>query len=191
MRYVAICFALLVSSCAVFAQTGATGSIQGTVTDPSGAVVSGADVDATNAATGTKTDTVTTGAGFFVIPLLQPGTYTVSVTAAGFESLQQQHVVVDALQTVTLNPALQIGAATQFVTVSSQPSMLQADDSHLGQSMDNAVYDALPLAMTNNQARDPAFFAALVIGVTDTSFQPTGTAGADLAGSAFAPEWAS
>jgi hypothetical protein len=175
MRYVAICFALLVSACTVFAQTGGTGSIQGTVTDPSGAVVVGAAVDAANNATGIKTDTVTTDAGVFVLPQLLPGVYTVTVTATGFESLKQEHVIVDALQTVSLNPKLQLGAATQYVTVSSQPTMLQTDDSHLGESVDNNVYDSLPLAMTNNQARDPAFFASLVVGVTDTSFQPTGT----------------
>jgi hypothetical protein len=175
MRYVAICFALLVSASTVFAQTGGTGSIQGTVTDPSGAVVSGAAVDADNNATGIKTDTVTTDAGVFVLPQLLPGTYTVTVTATGFESLKQEHVIVDALQTVALNPKLQVGAATQYVTVSSQPTMLQTDDSHLGQSVDNNVYDSLPLAMVNNQARDPAFFASLVVGVTDTNFQPTGT----------------
>ncbi|MGB6544728.1 MAG: TonB-dependent receptor [Candidatus Acidiferrales bacterium] len=175
MRYVAICFALLVSACTVFAQTGGTGSIQGTVSDPSGAVVSGAAVEAVNNATGTKTDTVTTDAGVFVIPQVLPGTYTVTVTASGFQTLKQEHVIVDALQTVSLNPKLQVGAATQYVTVSSQPTMLQSEDSHLGESMDNNVYDSLPLAMVNNQARDPAFFASLVVGVTDTSFQPTGT----------------
>jgi carboxypeptidase family protein/TonB-dependent receptor-like protein len=175
MRYVAICIALLVSSCAVFAQTGGTGSIRGEVTDPSGAVVSGADVDATNTATGSKTDTVTTDTGLYVIPLLLPGTYTVTVSATGFESLTQQNVVVDALATVTLNEKLTLGAATQYVTVSSQPTMLHADDVKLGQSIDNDVYDSLPLAMANNQARDPAYFSNLVVGVTDSGFQSSGT----------------
>src|ERR1700691_6169155 len=140
MRHVAICIALLVAATSAFAQTGGTGAIQGTVTDPSGAVVVAAAVEATNNATGIKTDTNTTDAGFFVISLLQPGVYTVTVTAAGFETLQQEHVVVDALAPVTLNPKLQLGAATQSVTVSSQPTMLEADETHLGESMDNNVY---------------------------------------------------
>lgn len=175
MRYVALCFALLFSACMVFAQTGGTGSIQGTVTDPSGAIVPGASITATNTATGTKTGTVTTDTGFFAIPLLLPGTYTVTVAATGFETLRQEHVIVDALATVTLNPKLNLGAASESVTVGSQPTMLQADDVKLGASMENNVYDSLPLAMTNNQARDPAFFASLTPGVTATSFQPTGT----------------
>jgi hypothetical protein len=175
MRYVALCLALLFSACMVFAQTGGTGSIQGTVTDPSGAIVPGASITATNIATGIKTGTVTTDTGFFAIPLLLPGTYTVTVTASGFETLQQEHVIVDALATVTLNPKLKIGATSESITVGSQPTMLQADDVKLGASMENNVYDSLPLAMTNSQARDPAFFASLTPGVTATSFQPTGT----------------
>jgi hypothetical protein len=175
MRHVAICLALLFAASSVFAQTGGTGSIQGTVTDPSGAVVSGAEVDATNNATGIKTGSVTTDTGFFVIPLLQPGNYAVTVAASGFETLKQEHVIVDALQTVTLNPKLTIGAGSQSVTVSSEPTMLQADDVHLGASVENEVYDSLPLAMVNSQSRDPAFFASLAPGVTATSFQPTGT----------------
>jgi hypothetical protein len=175
MRQVAICLALLFAASTAFAQTGGTGSIQGTVTDPSGAVVSGAEVDATNNATGVKTGSVTTDTGFFVIPLLQPGNYAVTVTASGFATLKQEHVIVDALQTVTLNPKLTIGAGTQSITVSSEPTMLQADTVALGASMENQVYDSLPLAMVNNQARDPAFFASLTPGVTATSFQPTGT----------------
>jgi hypothetical protein len=175
MRHVAICFALLFAASSVFAQTGSTGDIQGTVTDPSGAVVVGAAVDATTGATGTKTDTETTDTGFFVIPLLQPGVYTVTVTAPGFESTKQEHVTVDALQTVTLNPKLQLGSATQYVTVSSQPTMLQADDQKLGGDVENNVFDSLPLAMANNQARDPGYFSNLVSGVTDSGFQSSGT----------------
>ena len=84
MRHVAYCFALLVAAVSAFGQVGGTGSIQGTVTDPSGAVVAGATITATNLATGVKTERNTTDAGFFVLSLLPAGEYTVTVTAAGF-----------------------------------------------------------------------------------------------------------
>ena len=90
-----VCFALFLTS--ALAQVGGTGSIEGTVTDPSGAVVAGATVTATNVATGAETDRKTTDAGFFVLPLLPAGEYTVTVKAAGFQTLTQAHVVVDAL----------------------------------------------------------------------------------------------
>lgn len=70
--------------------------------------------------------------GLFVLPLLPAGEYTVTVTATGFETLTQSHVIVDALATVGLNPKLQFGAATQSVTVQDQPAILKADDVALG-----------------------------------------------------------
>src|SRR5580692_2714866 len=124
MRHVARCFALLFSAGLALAQVGGTGSIEGTVTDPSGAAVAGASVTATNVATGAVTARVTTDAGFFVLSLLPAGEYTVTVKATGFEALTQSHVIVDALQTVGVNPKLQIGAANQTVTVQEQPSVL-------------------------------------------------------------------
>src|SRR5690348_2715672 len=100
MRHVAYCFVLLGLAGSAFGQAGGTGTIQGTVTDPSGAVVAGAAVTATNVATGVKTDRKTTDAGVFVVSLLSAGEYTVTVTAVGFQVLNQTHVMVDALATV-------------------------------------------------------------------------------------------
>src|SRR5208282_627331 len=123
------------------AQIGGTGSIEGTVTDPNGAVIGGAMVTATNTLTGVKTVDVTTKTGYFVIPLLQPGPYTVNVTASGFKTLMQENVIVDALATVALNPKLTIGTAVQSVTVTTEPSMLMTEDVKLGSNIENETYD--------------------------------------------------
>ena len=75
MRHVAFCFALLAAVGAAFGQSGGTGTIQGTITDPSGAVVSGASVIANNLKTGVRTERKTTDAGFYVLsPLPAPRT---------------------------------------------------------------------------------------------------------------------
>src|SRR3982751_799140 len=103
MRHLATCFALLFAAVLAFGQAAGTGSIQGTVTDPSGAVVSGAAVTATNIATGVKTDRLTTEAGFFALSLLRAGEYTVTVKATGFQAFTQARVVLDALATVGLD----------------------------------------------------------------------------------------
>ena len=132
MRHVAYCFALLFAAGSAFGQVGGTGSIQGTVTDPSGAVVAGAAVTATNLATGVETERKTTDAGFFVLSLLPAGEYTVTVKATGFQTLTQARVTVDALAVVGLDLKLQIGAASQSVTVRDAPSMLKTDDVALG-----------------------------------------------------------
>src|ERR1700747_3499597 len=116
MRHVAACLLLAAIAGRAFAQVGGTGSIEGTVTDPSGAAVAGAAVTATNAATGAETARRTTDAGFFVVPLLPAGEYTVTVKAVGFQTLTQTHVIVEALAVVAVNPKLEIGAANQSIT---------------------------------------------------------------------------
>jgi hypothetical protein len=163
----------MIAAIPLLAQVGGTGSIEGTVTDPSGAVVVGATVTATNIATGVATVHTTTDAGLYVLPLLTPGEYSVTVKAAGFQTLTEEHVIVDALANVGLSPKLQIGAASQSVTIAAGASILKTDDVALGSSMENNVYDALPLAM-NGSARDPSAFAGLAVGVDNYSTQAAG-----------------
>jgi len=139
MRHVAVCFALFIIAGSAFAQVAGTGSIEGTVTDPSGGAVSNAAVTATNVATGGETSRKTTEAGVFVLPLLPPGEYDVTIKAGGFQMLTQTRVIVEALATVAMNAKLQIGAATQSVTVTDQPTILKTDDVALGSSVDNRV----------------------------------------------------
>jgi hypothetical protein len=164
---------LLAAPWPALAQVGGTGSIEGTVTDPSGGIVPGASVTAINVATGVETASKTTNSGFFVLTTLPAGEYRVTIKAAGFETLNQEHVVVDALATVGLNPKLQVGQASESITVQAEPSILKADDVALGSSIENQVYDALPLAM-NGAARDPTAFAGLAVGVSTYSTQPAG-----------------
>lgn len=173
MRQVAYCLTFLAAVGLAFGQAGGTGSIQGTVTDPSGAVVGGAAITATNVATGVRTERKSSDAGVFVLSLLPAGEYTVTVTATGFQTLTQSHIVVDALANVGLALKLQVGAATQSVTVDAAPPALKTDDVTLGGSVENQVYDTLPLAM-NASARDPSAFASLVVGVNNYSTQPAG-----------------
>src|SRR5579875_1853685 len=157
----------------IWAQVAGSGSIEGTVVDPSGAAVAGATVTATNVATGVQTVRQTTNAGFFAISPLPPGQYRITVSASGFKTLTQESVTLEALATVGLNLKLELGMASQSITVESAPSMLKTDDATLGASMQNEVYDALPLAM-NGVPRDPTQFVALVPGVNSYTTQVAG-----------------
>src|SRR5215467_6631177 len=138
---------VVLSTGAGMAQVAGGGSIQGAVTDPSGAVVPQAQITATNKATGVETTRLTTSAGIYVITPLPAGEYTVKVMAAGFQTTTQENVVIDALATVSLPLQLRVGSSNQEVTVTAAPTMLHTDDATLGGIMENNVYTALPLAM--------------------------------------------
>ena len=110
------------------AQTSTTGSISGTVTDPSGAVVPNATVTATSSGTG-ATRTVQTGAnGSFTIPQLQLGEYRLNITASGFRTADIGPLAVQIDQVTTQNVTLELGQATQTVEVTAQGSIIQVDN---------------------------------------------------------------
>jgi len=165
----------LPSSNTVFAQIGGAGSIQGVITDATGAVIPGATVTATNVATGVRTERQTTDAGLYVISPLPPGEYKVTVIATGFRQLEQDQVVVDALSTVGLNLSLQVGAASDTVTITSAPGQLNTTDARLGTTIRNELYTNLPLAMGTAVAgsgigqgpRNPGAFIFLLPGVSE------------------------
>src|SRR5215813_5329675 len=163
------------ASTVVMAQIGGNGSIQGTVTDPGGAVVPGATVVVTNIATGVETSKQTNAAGVFVITPLPPGEYKVVVSLSGFQTLIQEKVVVDALTAVTVNVTLQVGKVTETVTVTEAPTSLNTSDPRLGTTIRNELYTNLPLAMGTAVAgsgigqgpRNPGAFIFLLPGVTE------------------------
>jgi len=157
------------------AQIGGTGSIQGVITDSTGAVIPGATVTATNVATGVKTERQTTGAGLYVLAPLPPGEYKITVSATGFRQLEQDRVIVDALSTVGLNLTLQVGTASETVTITSAPAQLNTSDPRLGTTIRNELYTNLPLAMGTAVAgsgigqgpRNPGAFIFLLPGVSE------------------------
>ncbi len=150
------------------AQLSGKGGIAGTVTDPTGAAIPGATVTAANDSTGVSTTRQTTGAGYYDMPTLDPGVYTVTVSATGFQQMVQHNVRVDALQSVGLNPKLTIGQTGETVTVNAAPPQLDTTDATLGATMENEMYSALPLAMGANGSPDQrraTDFAYLMPGV--------------------------
>jgi hypothetical protein len=172
---------LLTATGTAVGQIGGGGSIQGTVTDPSGAVVPQAAVTAVNAATGVVMARQTTTAGLYVISPLSQGEYNVRVSASGFQTLTQEHVIVEALATVALDLQLKVGPAAEQITVDATPPMLHTEDATLGGSMQNNVYEALPLAM-NGVPRDPTQFVGLIAGVSNLNTQVAGPSTASFNG---------
>jgi len=145
------------------AQTGGEGAIQGTVTDSTGAVIPNATVKARNVDTGVVTTRQTTGAGLYTMSPILPGTYTVTASAPGFDTVKQEHLTVNALTTTPLDLTLTIGTASTEVTVSTAPPQLETTNATLGMTIENAAYAGLPLIM-NNAQRDPTAFGTLAPG---------------------------
>src|SRR5690349_8130889 len=125
---------ILLSSFA-FGQT-TTGSIYGTVTDPSGAVLARATVSARNLQTGVIKSVESTDSGDYTFTVLDPGDYEVSITMNGFKSQTQRGVRLDANQSVHVNFALQLGSAEQQVTVEAGTTLVDTRESQIGTTVD-------------------------------------------------------
>jgi hypothetical protein len=126
------------------AQSGA-GSIQGTVTDPSGAVIPGASVHVVNQATNVATDTTSNSVGFYQVPGLFTGNYTVSVSAPGMKTTKQ---TIDLLvsQTAVINATLTAGAVTQQVTVTADAVQLtDTNNGVISSTLENERINQLPM----------------------------------------------
>ena len=141
---IAVLFAGTLSSFTALAQSGA-GSIKGTVTDSTGAVISGASIHVVNKATGVVNDTKTNDTGFYVVPELFSGTYSVSITAPGMKTTTQSIELLVA-QDAVVNETLSAGAVTQQVTVSANAVQLQTTDSGaITSTLENARINELPM----------------------------------------------
>lgn len=97
----------------LMAQTANTGALSGTVTDPSGGVIVGATVTATNLATGQQRSATTTSTGSYQISLLSPGNYSVRLEASGFKSLDVPSVTVNVTETLEVNRKLEVGSSSK------------------------------------------------------------------------------
>src|SRR5882757_232581 len=131
----ALCLTL--ASISALAQTGGQGAITGTVTDSTGALIPGASVVAVNVATGVSTTRITSSDGLYNISPLLPGTYTLTITAKGFNAFKQQNLVVDALSTLGFNAALKIGSENDTITVTDAPPQLDTTSASLGGVIEN------------------------------------------------------
>lgn len=142
-----VCAALMMVFCGqIFAQAGIdVGSVTGTVKDPTGAVVTKAECTLINSNTGVIQKTGSTSAGDYVFTNVLVGTYSLKIVAAGFKDSVIDGIVVHLGSTVTEDVALQVGAASAEVTVTSAAPLLQAQDASLGTTIDTAAATELPL----------------------------------------------
>jgi hypothetical protein len=138
------------------------GTIQGEITDATGARIPGAAVTATENSTHFKRQGATNGAGAYSFPGLNPGTYTVTATASGFKLATRSNVTLTAGQLQQVDFNLSLGEATETVEVVGANSLLDTGSAQVATTLDTQEVTDLP-----NEGRDPYVQATLAAGVTN------------------------
>src|SRR6266581_4553908 len=170
LAYLFLVGALLLSvgSGTASAQATASGTIQGTVMDKSGAVVSGAQVVAKSKATDLTRTTTSSDTGDYRFELLPVGNYTVTVTRTGFATFAQTIEILVG-QTATVNAELKLGATSELIEVTSEAPVLDSTKTDVSQNITPKEVEELPMV-----GRDVANLAYLAPGVKATdSYDPT------------------
>jgi hypothetical protein len=135
---------LLIAHGVLFAQRTSS-NISGVVSDPSGAIVAGAKVTATETATNATSGAVTNQTGFYVVTNLAPGNYTLRVDQPGFQSSLQQGIVLVVDQSATVNVSLKVGSQAEMVTVEGQASQVDLRSQTVSTEITPEMARELPL----------------------------------------------
>ena len=121
------------------------GTIQGIVNDPSGAAVPGATVTLKNLETGIERDATSNSTGSYAFPFVVPGSYAMTVKAAGFKSAERRGIQLSINDTLKIDIALLLGEASDTVQVTGDVAAVQAESSSLGSVISEKIVDTLPL----------------------------------------------
>ncbi len=170
MTKVRLLAGIVLFSMACFAQE--RGTITGTLTDPTGAVVPGVRISIRNLANNGAYQSATTSAGEYTAPNLPAGKYEMVFEANGLKRLVQTDVEVGVSQTVRVDATLQIGATAETVSVTAESELLQKDTSSVGQTLQNHQVIDLPLSFAGGRNAS-SFAAQLVPGVNGNNLVGT------------------
>ena len=130
IRHIAIAAMILALTSSALAQTS-KGFFVGNISDPNGALVSGAVVKITNASTGVTRETVSTDDGSFRFDAIDPGPYRIEISQRGFKTITRDGLIIAAAQTTTTSFLLEVGTQTEMVVVNSGSDVILAEDDRL------------------------------------------------------------
>ncbi|HEY7391498.1 MAG TPA: TonB-dependent receptor [Bryobacteraceae bacterium] len=164
----ALLFSFIWFTGSAFAQ-GDRGTITGTVSDPAGAVVAAAAVEAKHLETGAVYDTVASSTGNYTIAQLPAGSYELSVSTPGFKKFLRQGLTVEVAGTLRIDVSLELGSAAESVTVTEAAALLKTESGELshnvtGQALDDLPVLAIGAAAGSSSVRNPTTVAELVPG---------------------------
>ena len=133
------------------AQSAGTGSIQGSIADATGAIITNATVTATNVETQVKQVAITQGSGNYSFPNMAIGTYTLDVVAPGFEHYTQSRIVLEVGSSISVNVEMTVGRTDQKVEVQTTGLALQTEDATFKQTIDSKTMSEMPLNGRRNR----------------------------------------
>jgi len=154
--------ALVLSSIALHGQEYRS-TISGSVTDPSGAAVTGAKITITEVRTNTRTQTTSDKSGQYVVPFLAPGKYQVDVDAPGFKRYIRKAFTLNSGDHPVIDVKLEIGSTSETVNVTDEAPLVDTANSSMGQTITTKEVEDFPL-----NGRNPMMLAQLAIGVVAT-----------------------
>ncbi len=154
-----------------------TGTIAGTVTDASGAVVPGAAVTATNTSTGVASSTTTDSSGRYDFLSLPAGTYNLSAIHTGFDTTELSGISLRVYQQITQDVVLRVATAKHTITVEAAPTMVDTTNASIGTTVNQAEILDMPLNL-----REVTALALLVPGTVDTTGRSLATGAANGSG---------
>ncbi|MBM3767213.1 MAG: TonB-dependent receptor, partial [Acidobacteria bacterium] len=157
--------------CAGLYAQGERGTFNGTVLDSSGAAVAGAQVKILNPATGVEFSTVTTDAGVYRAPSMQPGTYRITITAAGFKAAVRSNVILAVAQTLTVDFNLEVGNVQESITVSTDPPLLETGTAEIGSYVSKKEFDTWPIVVGDGRRQIQQFIFTSLPGTVGGTWQ--------------------
>ncbi|HEX3986956.1 MAG TPA: carboxypeptidase regulatory-like domain-containing protein [Acidobacteriaceae bacterium] len=166
LTFLALVVLLVASASTAFGQAG-RGSVSGTITDPSGAIVPGASVTLLNPATGVSLHAVASAAGLYTFISLNPGVYRVTVNQSGFTTAERENVTVTVDQTTIADIGLKVGSVSTVVKVNEETNLVEPSNSTVGQLISADTIDRVPLLN-----RDVYDLTQLSPGVTPANGSP-------------------
>src|SRR5215472_14249869 len=156
LKFICVALLLCLTATAAWAQSTATGTVSGLVTDPSNAVIMGASVKLTDTSTNTSRDTTTNDAGRYIFVNVTPGAYDIKISKTGFAQAVVARVVVQIGQASTANVTLKVGAATETVEVTASGVEMQTLNATVGTTIGFQSLQELP-----NLSRDVSSLVTL------------------------------
>ncbi len=141
----ALALVSLLNAGLVAAQTAGTGTISGTMSDPSGASIAGATVDVTSTDTGIVRNVTTDENGLYYAPFLQPGHYMVTSTKEGFARVERKDLLLQVGDKISVDLTLPLKTTAETITVTGEAPLIEPDRTDLSQTVSQTLAGSLPL----------------------------------------------